>query len=393
MRNWIGLIVISVILSGCEGYFGKKTDTDFIEVPNYEARQIAYVPIQPALTFFDRPVDVIAGFDELIYVVDAGTETVHSLDESGRKLQSINIPGARFVSQSRNLDLWVGGTTKDTVNGVEYDLSCVYHLDLNGTGGYGLANAIFVDTIVHPFYLKSSFSASDAEVILEDIAFMDDNRFYLARSGPDNNPSKFGGPDDAVLQFDAEGNFITPIGVTAPDGAFYRDYFKNPVSVVGFSQPPQITANGPDHFIVAMTGQEASIKVQIIDFVETEGGSFYVPRPLALEDEDAAGFLYTPERFQEPAGLCLTGDGTNYIFVVDAMKDSFYQFSTNGLEGVKPPVGAAETSLQVASFGGRGTSLTQFNRPTAVAYKDRIVYVADSENGRVLRFKLTIDFE
>ncbi|MFT4754705.1 MAG: hypothetical protein ACI85Q_002265, partial [Salibacteraceae bacterium] len=34
-----------------------------------------------------------------------------------------------------------------------------------------------------------------------------------------------------------------------------------------------------------------------------------------------------------------------------------------------------------------------FKNPRAVAYLNEILYVADSGNGRVLRFKLTSDFD
>ena len=70
----IGLVSMLVLLASCEGFFGKKTSADFIEVPEYSPREVAYVPIQPALKTFVEPVDIIAGFDELIYVVDKATE-------------------------------------------------------------------------------------------------------------------------------------------------------------------------------------------------------------------------------------------------------------------------------------------------------------------------------
>jgi len=89
----------------------------------------------------------------------------------------------------------------------------------------------------------------------------------------------------------------------------------------------------------------------------------------------------------------VTGDGTNFIFVLDQQKDSLYQFTVTGLEGVKPPVGSATSKYQMASFGGRGDGLTQFNAPSSVAYKNRILWVCDTGNGRILRFKLTTDFQ
>ena len=80
------LIAGLFLLVGCEGFFGKKTSTDFIEIPEYLAREVAYVPVEPALNRFQSPVDIIAGYDELIYVVDDATEEIISLDESGREL-------------------------------------------------------------------------------------------------------------------------------------------------------------------------------------------------------------------------------------------------------------------------------------------------------------------
>ena len=48
----LNLISLGIILTGCEGYLGTKTDLGFIEVPNYAIRDIAYVPIQPPFTGF-----------------------------------------------------------------------------------------------------------------------------------------------------------------------------------------------------------------------------------------------------------------------------------------------------------------------------------------------------
>ena len=62
----LGFAVLMVILSGCESYFGDKTDLSFIELPEQNFREVAYVPVQPILTQFASPTDVVAGFDELI---------------------------------------------------------------------------------------------------------------------------------------------------------------------------------------------------------------------------------------------------------------------------------------------------------------------------------------
>ncbi len=388
---WVGVVLL---LSACDGFFGTKTNTEFIEVPTYSPREVAYVPVQPALMAFQEPVDIIAGFDELIYVVDKATEEIISLDESGRELGRFKVRGVRAVAQTRGLDLLAIGENTATVAGTDFDVTCIYKIDMHGEGAsFGIDYARITDTITHPFYFKSTFSSSDADVQFNKIAVLEDNRFYVTRKGTDNNPQKFGGPDDAVLLFGANGTYITPVIVNTPNG-FFRDFFKRPTGISSFVQPPQISAGGPNHFVFTSIGENTSIKVQVIDYLETDFGASYEPRILFESDSTVAdGNLATPNKFKEPVGVTITGDGTNFILVVDKATDSLYQFTTTGLEGVKPPAGAASSKYQMASFGGRGEGLSQFNAPSAVAYKNRIVWVCDSGNGRVLRFKLTTDFQ
>jgi DNA-binding beta-propeller fold protein YncE len=79
--------------------------------------------------------------------------------------------------------------------------------------------------------------------------------------------------------------------------------------------------------------------------------------------------------------------------VVDSETDSLYQFSLNGFEGIRPPAAAGIDRYVKASFGGTGVGLMQFNDPVGVAYYNQIVYVADAGNGRIMRYKLTLDFD
>jgi hypothetical protein len=89
----------------------------------------------------------------------------------------------------------------------------------------------------------------------------------------------------------------------------------------------------------------------------------------------------------------MAGDNTRYIWVVDAEKDSVYQFTSNGLEGVPPPPASGERRYAVTSFGGHGSGVGQFNEPRAAAYYKKILYIADAGNGRIVRYKLTLDFD
>ena len=398
MRRFIYITTLclssSALFLGCEKFFGDKTDVSFIDKPTYQQREIAYVPILPVLDNFTRPTDVISGFDELIYVVDAGTEEVISLDQSGRETGRFKVPGIVSVSQDRKLDLLATGTKKTNISGVNYDLSCIYRIDLHGNVGYGLKYAKIVNELVHPFYFKSTFSSGDKDVKFNKVAILNNNTYYVSRSGNSNSNTQFGGPDDAVLLFGVDDKLITPVSVTTLSGAFYGDYFKKPQGLAGLVQPPQITAKGKPDFIYTSLQQNNAIKVQYIEYNETEFGSSYSPKIFSVGDTSQAdGFLTMPGKFEAPYAITISGDGTNFIFVTDMLKDSLFQFSNNGYEGVKPPPGSNATKYVKVSFGGKGKSPVQFNQPMGVAILNKIVYVADSGNGRILRFKLTTDFD
>ena len=135
-------------------------------------------------------------------------------------------------------------------------------------------------------------------------------------------------------------------------------------------------------------------KVRSIVYNETDFGVEYNPNDIIpLDTSLAEGSIFDAGKFLEPVDVTLSGDGTGFVFVIDQAKDSVYQFTANGLEGIKPPPGTGLTKYVKVSFGGTGIELTQFKNPRAVAYLNEILYVADSGNGRVLRFKLTSDFD
>lgn len=389
------LFVLAILATGCNDFFGNKTDVSFIDVPDFQNKPIAYVPIQPVLDQFVRPTDVLAGFDELIYVADNGREEIVALDQSGRELYSFHVPGVTTVVQDRRLNLLAIGTKDTTINGSAYTFSCIYRIDMQGAIGYGLNNAKITKEIVHPFYLKNTFSASDLSVKFQDVAVIAENEYYISRTGNSNNLNQFGGPDNAVLLFSESDIYITPVSVTTRGGVF-KDFFKTPTGMSSQAQPPQISASFARDFIFTSMDQDPDnlYKVRLITYNETEFGVEYNPNDILPYDTSKAdGYINEPNKFTKPVDVTLTGDGTGFIFVVDMEKDSVYQFTSTGLEGIKPPPGAGSSKYVKVSFGGTGIELTQFKDPMAVAYLSKILYVADAGNGRVLRFKLTTDFK
>ncbi|MEM0995973.1 MAG: hypothetical protein AAGN35_02790 [Bacteroidota bacterium] len=382
--------LVGLVLTGCEGFFGKKVDASFIDVPIATDRPVAYVPIQPVWDNFTRPADIIIGYDELIYVVDDVTEEIIALDQAGNELGRFGVPGVHDIAMDRRLELLALGTF-DTLGAT---LPAIYRIDLKSNGGaYGLSGASIVNKVLHPFYYKSSFTPGvDDLADFTGIATRADNSYYVSRSGP--NVSQIFGPDDAMLIFGDDDDYATNVRVNTA-GQVRGDYFISPVAVVTKAQPPQSPfVNTEGDFIFASTDATQQLKVRYIDVEETENGITYLVQEFAVGDTSAAdGFLYTPGRFGSPTDVTFTGDGTNYIFVLDQEKDSLFQFTNTGLEGVNPPAGSSSSKNIKVSFGGTGSSLTEFRQPTGVAYYRRIVYVADAGNGRVLRFQLTTDFD
>lgn len=383
-------IAAGVLLSSCDNYFGDKTDLGFIDIPTYEVREISYVPIAPGIHEAIAPIDVTVGYDEFIYVTDSATSSILRFDQSLTYQGSIYVPGVRKVVQDRSLKLLAIGTHDTSIAGVDRTLAALYEIDLVSDGVLSYDGKQPKKLFSHPFYFKNSFSSSDALVRFTDIAIIgstvqaDNNSYYLSRTGTSSNNAGFG-PDNAVLKFTKTHQFVSALPVTA-SGATYSNYFKHPTALAGFTQPPQFTAQNSPDFWVANVSEDQEIQVQHIQFTEGPFGALYEPIFYSTSDPESKSYLQTPQRFTNPVDLCLAGDGSRFLFVADAGVDSVYQFTSAGLEGVPPPPASTAEFHSVSTIGG-------FGDLRAVAYYDRILYVADAQSGTVSRYKLTLDFD
>lgn len=392
------LLLVTTLLTSCEGYFGSRTSTDFLDEPTYENEQVAYVPIQPVWDDLGYPIDIIAGYDELIYVADSLTSEIISYDQAGNELGRYQVPGLRGIAQDRKLNLYATGTKDTLIGGINFTLAALYKIDMNLQGPYGLAQARIDTVIVHPFYFRRGTPVlSDQEVSFPAVAAKGDNSLYLVRSGPSNLATQFGGPDDAILSIpliDGEIQDPIPLRVSTGLGTF-ADYFKVPRSITTYAQPPQSPAvRTGGNFIFTSWSPDVALKTQGIQQVVSEGGVAYNLQIFAQGDTSRAdGAIYAASRFEQPSDVVVAGDETGYIFVVDAARDSLFQFNADGFEGVTPPAGSSESRFIRVSFGGTGQGLTQFDEPRGVAYLNQLLYVADAGNGRILRFRLTTDFD
>lgn len=419
------LVTVAFFGSSCDSIFGSKNDSDNQEIfkegkidPKLENVD-GYAPVLPFWGDFDAPNDIHVGFDTFIYVTDNnGLHLLDRADLSPRK--TINLTGANAVTQDRLLNVYVSARIDTVIASIDpnisWNLPAVFKIkNLNGAG-----DLEFVDTLIFPFD-DASLSTSAAQnarlnknsvnnyenVKITGLTTLADNSLYISRTGPQNNTNQVAAPDNTVLEFVR----IQENGITTNKMRNVRQITAlNPTvpslrsavglsSISSFVTPPQRDRLTDDRsFLVTQSAQNQEIDFRVLWIkaeVTTDGLVYQQNSSLLAQDtSQATGFLYEPGKFENPVDIVYSGDDDAYIFVIDAEKDSLYQFQSNGQEGVNPPAGAANDSKKIkVSFGGEGAGPKQFSNPQGIAYYRTIVYVADTGNNRIARYKLTTDFE
>lgn len=408
--------------AGCDSIFGSKQDRVTDEI--FDAgrsdpqliNEVEYVPLFP---FFDQagdagtldsPKDIYVGYDELIYVVDG--RGLHVLDSSGRPAKFIPIDGGgTSVIQDRRLHVYVTARRDTLVNGRNWNLPVVLRYSDLTSGIPKLEKIIW-----HPFdddsrrFNRPDPIATDEEVSFTGVAVIYDNHVYVSRRGPVNERSSVILPHNTIMEFDKDGVNLQSLVSLHPSQASLRSAIY-PADVATFVQPPQRSFYEQSrHLLIAqsaspndvVSGSEPPISplrysALSIKVVFGSDGVEYQPDTQMLQasanPSRGDGFLYDEFKFVNPTDLAVAADGSNYLFVLDGGSDSLFVFTGQGIEGVTPPPGSTSPKPVIVSFGGSGDGAKQFDRPQGVAYFRKIVYVADTGNNRISRFRLNTDFE
>lgn len=424
-RYILFLLVGLVLFSACDEIFNAKSNSETDEI--FEEGNIdptlenvdGYAPVIPFWGGFDAPTDVHVGFDEFVYVTDS--EGIHLLDRADLSPRiTIPLRGAVSVTQDRLLNVYVAARIDTTIDSIDpsitWDLPAVFKIkNMNGAGPIQ-----FVDTLIFPFD-DASLSTSAAQnsrlnrnsnlnyeqVKITGMTILGDNSLYVTRSGPFIETNQVAAPDNTVLEFQRirvngvatnKMRNIRQIRTLSPDIPSLRSAV-GVSSISSFVSPPQRDSFTDNRsFIIAQTDQTKNIPFRVlwINAVVTVDGIVFQQNSSLLSQDttQADGFLYEPNKFVSPEDIAFGGDDDGYIFIIDSELNKLFQFQQNGQEGVPPPAGVQDQSKQIlVSFGGFGADAKQFNNPSGVAYFDRVVYVADTGNNRISRYKLTSDFE
>lgn len=423
------LVLTLILLGGCD-FLGSKDDsiTDEIlrdgRIDPTQVSDVGYVPIQP---FFqetqggtlDRPTDIAAGFDEFLYVVDR--VGVHVIDRAGRPQFAMTefagqpLIEAVSVVQDRRFRVHVAAMRDTTLvferdgmpdERVTYRLPVVYQID-----GLTAGSPSIVDILWHPFDDRSRQlrvpipQPFDEQTRFTGLAVRPDNSLLVTRAGPLVNV-QLSVLLSTVLVFDRSGvNTNALTSLNARRGSLVSSVY--PTAIATAVGPPQRTTfpDSRDFFIAqsrsAPVGGSADIDVPFgvlsIRVTDTPDGRVYEPDVNLLAaaqlGEPGQRFLYEANRFGVPSGITIAADQTSYLFVTDSARDSLFVFTPGGVEGVAPPPGSTSLLPVNVSFGGSGSGLLQLDSPSGVAYFDRTVYVADTGNNRITRYRLNTDLE
>lgn len=416
--------VLLIIQAGCDSIFGTKGDETTDEVfeegridPNLILDEVGYAALLPFWEDFVGPTDVFVGYDELVYITDE--VGLHLLDRAGRHYETIELDGAVAVTQDRDLNVYVSARFDTVVTAVdediEWSLPAIYKFrDINKQ------DPQLVDRVVHPFDDASQPTGStqrarldrespnnDEFVEFTGLATLSDNTLYATRRGPLNQIGQAVAPDNTMMIFDedADGNMRNTSQVRALNPASPSLISAvGPSAITTFATPPQSETVDDDlSFLIAQADTTTSVSFRVlwINAEMTPDGLEYSPNTELLDTDTSRAdrFLYEEERFREPSGLAFSGDGRGHIFVTDTATDSLYLFQTSGVEGVNPPAGSTADRPISVSFGGTGSGAREFRNPSGVAYfhpdgsGDPTVFVADTGNDRIARYRLNTDFE
>lgn len=345
-------IVVLLSIISCNDKFD-LTEFDTNDPGNITGDTI-YVKLNPDWGEFNHPEDIIIGREPLIYVADTDNDQIVMLNLDGQRLSSRSLKHPVAIAQDYRLNLIVCAQF-DTLG---QTFSAVYKIDLVASN-HDLATAPIRRLIPQADDLNQPLRKYTG------VCAFYDNSFYIARSGPNN--SSIYDPDNSILLFKPINNDFNSGDSLIGRVPNIPPTSSGMVSANGISSLASFNKRNID-IVVTLTGTN-SFKAQWWNYVITPIDERYRS---AFSPNDGVAFAQ-PNSFVRPEGCTIDINGN--IFVADAGKDSVYKYNSFG--------------DKLIGFGGPSV----FSEPYAVAYFDKILYVADRGNNRILRFILSTDVQ
>lgn len=348
LRNVAGATALSLLLLA--GACAEKPALPTAPLERDPVTDTSYVEVTPAWTGFDAPRDVLAGREPFIYVADTGNDRIVMLDLAGRVVGvSGRIARPVALAQDYRFNLLVAAELDTTIQGTAVTLGAVIHIDL-AAAAHDIARAPMTTLYTEPSKANRRFTG---------VAALPDNTLLVARVGPLNTSPV--DPDVAVLRIAADGALMSPVGAVSPSG--------NAIGSIGGLTSLTVPDNSRS-FAITQSDPEQQFRVQLFSFFTGSEGEGWRPALQPAFDADA---MMSVGRFDRPEDIAYDRFGN--IYVVDAGRDSVFKFNAQG------------RAFAGQSFGGAGV----LSSPHGVAHFDRTLYVADTDNNRIARFRLSTD--
>jgi hypothetical protein len=319
--------------------------------PGNIAGDTIYIKLNPEWGGFNHPEDIIIGREPLIYVADTDNDQIVMLSLDGQRLGTRSIKHPVAIAQDYKLNLIVCAQF-DTLG---QTFSAVYKIDL-------FASNHQLETAPIKRILPQISDLNKPDRKYTGAAVFYDNSYLIARTGPNN--SNLIDPDNSLLKFIVKNN-------GTKDSLIGRVALLDPIStgILSVNKVSSIKSFKKKNYdiIITLVGDN-SFKTQWFRYLESQEFTGYENNLTP-----AVSNLMTPGFFTRPEGTEIDPSGN--IYVAESSRDSVYKFNSYG--------------DKLIGFGGPSV----FSEPYAVAYFDKIVYVADRGNNRILRFILSTDVQ
>ena len=343
----------ALLLNSC----GDQLDLSTFPITNNGNVNISdtlYVLQTPEWTGFNRPEDVLLGNEPLVYVADTKNNRVVQMDIAGGILSEIAVNNPRKVAQDYNFDLLVIG---DSIVATNDTVSVVYRINTVEAGG-NLNNATKLT------YIKSTYPTPNTSSVRKftGIAVLTDNSVLITRNGPED---PFGiDPGNAILKVRGR-NTIQSVSVL-PGLQSSGSSFYSVENVSGICA----ARNSATDFIITRSTPDTTTLNKVLWFTYDVVNGTYDPK----FTESSLGIVNS--KFGKPDDV--VQDQNSNVFVIDSYRNYMWKFSNSG-------------KFMKESFGGLGTGAGKFNNPKGIAFYNRVIYIADTDNNRIVRYKLSTD--
>ena len=257
------------------------------------------------------------------------------------------------ITQDYNFDILVLSDSTTSIDTV----TVLHRFKLvNGGGLIGNARQITLFSSLYPTPNSNKFRK------FTGISMYPDNSYMLTRIGP-GDPIGID-PGNAIIKLkgiESITNVDKLSGFQISGNSFYS--IENTSGIV-------VTKNSSSDFIIARNTPDTVSLNKVIWFNYNSSSGAYDPK-FTSPIQDIVNI-----KFGAPSGV--TQDVNSNVYVIDALRNHLYKFNSAG-------------TMLVESFGVFGSGDRQFNAPMGVAHFNKVLYIADTKNDRVVRFKLSTD--